>query len=202
MVMQWGVAMKGFVSTFGASALAMLLALAAYEVLVAQPRERRLEAALQEAIDGAGEAALAGRREAAAQVADELAASVDRSIATARDAMANEARMTEIRGRIADGLARASTFKLAVVEHYMSMARWPGSVAEVGLAEPAQYATAAVREIALGAEGVVAIRYSDAVAAGAEIVLAPTFRESTGMIEWRCEATGFPDRSLLPATCR
>ena len=190
--------MKMFLSTFAACVLAAAIALPAYDVLVAQPRERTLQAALE----SSNEDSFARRREQAAQVADALDASVDRSIANARDALAREAAIADARGRIAEGLTRAAGVKLAVAETYMNQGSWPLQAADAGLAAPDMYAVGAVSAIALEHDGVVVIRYNDTIAPDAQIRLIPRARADIGSIDWRCEASGFPDRSLLPATCR
>lgn len=194
--------MKSFLSMFVACALALAVVLSLHEVLIAQPREARLLAAQQAALDAAASAGFPGQREEAAQVAQALDASIDRSISNARDALARDAAAADARGRIADGLNRASMFKLAVAETYMSMGRWPQQASDAGLGAPADYAAGAVAGIALGADGVVTIEYTALVAEGATIRLIPSARADMGSIEWRCEAEGFADPSLLPAVCR
>lgn len=194
--------MKTFLSSFAACMLAAALVLLAYDVLVAQPRERALQASLQAVLDSPGEDHVARRLEQAAQVADALDASVDRSIANARDAMAREAAIADTRGRIAEGLTRAAGFKLAVAETYMTQGSWPLQAADAGLAAPDMYAVGAVSAIALEQDGVVVIRYNATIAPEAQIRLIPRARADIGSVDWRCEASGFPDKSLLPATCR
>lgn len=194
--------MKTFLSMFAASMLAALLALVTYDVFVAQPREQRLLAAQRALAPAPEDAILARRREQAAEVAQALDASVGRSIAGAREAMAREAASVETRSRIADGLARASMFKLAVAETYMSQGRWPLHAADAGLGDPENYAGGAVAAIALESEGRVVVRYVDEIAPGAVVRLVPQVRAGIGSIDWRCEAEGFPDRSTLPPDCR
>lgn len=194
--------MKTFLSMFAASTLAALFALITYDVFVAQPRERRMQAAQQAFLQASGETGLARRREEAAEVAQELEASVDRTLAGAREAMARDAASVDSRGRIAEGLMRASMFKLAVAETWMSQGRWPHHAAEAGLGDPESYAGGAVAAIALESEGAIMIRYSDEIAPAATMRLLPQVRGGTGSVDWRCEAEGFPDRSVLPAACR
>jgi hypothetical protein len=135
-------------------------------------------------------------------VAAQLDESLARSISSAREAMARDVAEADARARLADGLTRASAFKLAVTETYMTLGRWPQHAAEAGLSEPRSYAAGAVGAIALEPDGVIEIRYTDAVAAGAVIRLLPTARVDMGSVNWRCEAENFPDRSVLPTTCR
>jgi hypothetical protein len=184
--------MKMFLSIFAAGVLAAVVALLGYDVFVAQPREQRMLERQQVALEAAADAGLAGSREQAAEVASELDASAKRSVAAVREAMAAEASAVELRGRIAEGLARASMVKLAVAESYMNS----------GIAAPESYAVGAVAAIAMEADGVVAIRYTDLVAPGAQIRLTPTFDAEIGSIDWRCDAEGFPDSGALPLSCR
>lgn len=194
--------MKTFLPMFAASALAVVVALLTYDILVAQPREARMQAAQQAALDAAADAGLAGAREQAAQVASELDASVNRTVANARDAMASEASAVDMRGRIVEGLNRASMVKLAVAESYMNYGRWPLDATEAGLGTPESYAVGAVTAIALGTEGVITIRYNDLVAPGAQIRLIPRAQPDIGSIDWRCEAEAITDQNLLPIACR
>lgn len=194
--------MKPFLTMFAASALAMIGALFAYDLFVAQPRDARQQATIRQALETAGEAGLAGRREEAAAVADELQASVDRTIANARNAMAQDAAATDLRARIAEGLNRASMAKLAVAESYMSFGRWPNDAKEAGLGAPESYAVGAVTGVELAAEGTVVVRYADSIAPGALVRLIPTAHSDSGVINWRCEPEGFPDTGVLPSGCR
>lgn len=194
--------MKSFLSMFVACALALAVVLFVHDVFVAQPREARVLAAQQAALDAAATAGFSGQREEAAKVADALNASIDRSIGNARDAMARDAAAADTRARIADGLNRAAMFKLAVAETYMSTGRWPQQASDAGLGAPEDYAAGAVAGIALGADGVVTIRYTAVVADAAAIRLIPSARADMGSVDWRCEADGFADKSLLPTVCR
>lgn len=198
--------MKNFLLTFVAVLLAAGLALFAYDRLVLAPRLHSLE--------GTERVALNEARQEAQQIAAELDAEVDRSVADAKTALdeqaAAEARRREIQAaeaekmgetaQAAEGLMRASSFKVMVAEHYMSMGEWPRSLADLAQGQPTDHAGGSVASIDIEPNGVIAIAFTDEAAEGAMLRLKPTAKPS-GMIDWTCTATNYPAAERIPA-CR
>lgn len=195
--------MKTFLTGVIGGLLGLLLGLLAYDHFIAQPREARLLASMHAMFEDASKAwpDVNAQREEAVRIAAELEASVARSVEGAREALAGEAAAGEKRTAIADGLARASALKLVLTEHYLSMGAWPTTADEVGMSEQAMQGSGTLKAISIGPKGTLEISYASPLPAAATIQLIPSAHPS-GSIEWRCEATGFDDRSLLPAQCR
>ena len=51
-------------------------------------------------------------------------------------------------------------------------------------------------------EGVIEIAFDPGYGQSARLRLVPIARPDTGILEWRCEASGFSDRGVVPDTCR
>lgn len=198
--------MRTLLLNFVAFLLAVGLALFAYDRLVLEPR---LAAAAE-----AGRVNLDQARVEARDIARDLAESVERSSSQARTAlddqltrderrravMTVEAEFERQRAEAGEALMRASMFKVSVSEYYMSMGTWPGSVAAIGLGEPAAHAGGPVAFIDIEAEGVIAVHLKSEVADGGVVRLVP---EASGFssINWRCEPSGYPAAKALP-NCR
>lgn len=220
--------MKNFLLTFTAVLLAAGLALFAYDRLVLKPRleevGRSAQVSLQEARNEAQEIAenldaevtrsvanakTALDEQAAAETRrrDEQAAAdtLQREAIAAADARQREVQAAEVQkmteaAQAGEALARASSVKAMVAEHYMSMGDWPRSLADVGQGQPADYEGGPVASITIETAGVIAIAMKPDVARGAMLRLVPTAKP-TGMIEWRCRPSDYPAAERLPA-CR
>lgn len=195
--------MKTLLISVVGSLLGLLLGLLAYDHFIAQPREARLLASMHAMFEDAAKAwpDVNAQREEAVRIAAELDASVGRSLDGARQVLDNEAAAVEQRAALANGLMRASLPKVMLAEHYMSMGTWPTTASELGLSEAHTRAAGAVRSIALGTEGTLEIVYGSPLPDGTTLRLQPVVDE-VGGFEWRCEASGLDDRSLLPLQCR
>lgn len=114
----------------------------------------------------------------------------------------------ENRVKVREGLALASSAKVAIAEFYiMNDKQLPqGSSAqeihkELGLAEPQMIRTNAVESISVGNDLSIRIQYQPKFFNDSLIVLKPTFGES---ISWTCQAQSEDKRFLasLPVECR
>ncbi len=196
--------MKNFLPTFLAVLVAAGLALFMYDRFVLAPR-------LQE-VSEATQVNLASAREQAKDIATELDASVERSVAGAKSAFdeqaaAEDARRAEMEqqaeqmrrtAQAADALMRASVFKAALAEYYMSMGQWPTRTTDIGLGQPTDFAGGPVASIGLEPEGVITISLKPDVAVGARLRLVPKVAPS-GMIEWTCRPSNYAAAERLPA---
>ncbi|HEY0662563.1 MAG TPA: pilin [Lysobacter sp.] len=183
----------------GVAVLGALAALLAYDRLVLEKRA----AALAVAMAKATEVNLSKAHAEADRITANLDASVDRSIADAREGMDALASEQDKRRLATEALGRASMFKVALAEYYLSMGKWPASTGEAGLGSPADYAGGAVDAIDVGAGGVITIALNASLVAGAKIRLAPDANPRTSIIDWRCHGEGPAElQRYLPAVCK
>lgn len=187
--------MKQFVITLIAVLVGGFLALLGYDRLVVQPREA---AAAKAVAPPDTKVDLQQARTEAKQVADEVEASVQRSVQGARTAMDAQAKDMDRRALVVDAASRATMFRVALTEYYQTNGRWPRDADEADLPAPTEIRGGAVREINLGAEGVVTVALDDRFPAGSRIVLRPTANAATGVVEWVCEVKGDGLKQSLP----
>ena len=102
-----------------------------------------------------------------------------------------------IKARVTEGLAMASSAKLAVSETATSNNVLPATQAVTGYTTPA--ATKNVASIVIGANGVITITFTAAAGAGT-ILLTPTLT-ANGDVTWDCSAGSLSYR-YRPASCR
>ena len=210
--------MKSLLPIFLAVLVAAGLSLFVYDRFVLAPRleqaSEQTRANLDEARVNLEESRinLDQARVEAQSIASELDASVDRSVADARAAMDEQAATEYARradlekqaesmrrtGQAADALARANMMKVAVVEYQMSMGRWPMRLSEIGMGEPEDYEGGPVASITIEGEGVIAVSLKPEVADGGRLRLIPRVARS-GMVEWSCRASDYPEAERLAA---
>ncbi|MGH8078543.1 MAG: pilin, partial [Lysobacter sp.] len=144
--------MKQFLITFVAALLGVALALALYDAMVVQPRATSAANAQVHQVD------LAQARSEAARITADVDESIDRSVAKVRAANEAQAQELEKRRLAMEPLARASMFRTALTEFYLTEGRWPASAADVGL--PATDTTrGSAGRISVGAGGTITIAY-------------------------------------------
>jgi hypothetical protein len=183
----------------GVAVVGALAALLAYDRLVLEKRA----AAQTATIAKATEVNLSKAHAEAGQISANLDASVDRSIADAREGMDALAVEQDKRRLAAEALNRASMFKVALAEYYLSMGKWPSSSTEAGLGAPADYAGGAVDAVDVGAGGVITIALNASLVAGAKIRLVPDANPQTSIIDWRCHGEGPEElQRYLPPVCK
>ena len=188
--------MKQFAIILAAVLIGVLGALLLYDLLVLKPRGD----ALAETLTSTALVDLANARSDAQVIAQDLDAAVDRSVTDAQVAMDEQASEQERRRLATEALNRASMFKVAIAEYYMSMGKWPTSSEDAGLGPPASFAGGAVARIDIGAEGVITIALTEALAAGGRIRLTPQADPQSYVIDWRCSHEGDDSlRRYLPA---
>lgn len=187
--------MKQFVITLIAVLVGGFLALLGYDRLVVQPREA---AAAKAAAPQEARIDLQQARTEAKQVADEVEASVQRSVQGARTAMDAQAMDMDRRALVLDAASRVTMFRVALTEYYQTNGRWPRDADEADLPAPTEIRGGAVREITLGAEGVVTVTLDERFPAGSRIVLRPTANAAAGTVDWACEVKGDGLKQSLP----
>jgi len=106
------------------------------------------------------------------------------------------------RALAADAIARASLFKTALSEYFMSMGKWPESQSEAGLAAPESYAGGAVASISVVPQGMVVIRLNNQIENGAKILLVPEANAQSYAINWHCRTEGSEKARRLLPDCR
>ena len=183
--------MKQFVITLIAVFVGGFLALLGYDRFVVQPREVVAAETVTKAqtLPGA-QVDLDRARADAQQVAAEVEASVQRSVDGAREAMDAQATERDRRALVADAASRATMFRVSLTEYYQSNGRWPRDADEAGLPAPSEMRGGGVREITLGAQGMVTVTMDERFAAGSAMVLRPSADAASGMVEWACEVKG------------
>jgi hypothetical protein len=182
-----GAPMRAFIAAFLGAVVGVALVLWAYDRFVVQPR------LAAQAVD------LAEGRADAEGIARGLDASVDRTVDRARsafDALAGE----QDKARLAnEALQRGAMYRVALSEWYVSRGDWPADATTAGLPAFDAATGGAVRDISVGARGVVAIELREPFAAGSRFVLTPTARQD-GMLDWRCRSEGDVElRRFVPA---
>lgn len=157
--------MKQFIITFVAVLIAAAIALLGYDHFIVKPRETsQAEAVLVN---------LSNAKQQAQGVADELDAAVTESVQNANETMVAQANEMQQRSLAKDALVRASMFKVALSEYFISNGQWPKSQADAGLAKPESYAGGAVSSISVAEKGVVVITLNGQIESGAKIKLIP-----------------------------
>lgn len=188
--------MKQFAIILTAVLIGVLGALLLYDLLVLKPRGD----ALAETLTMTAKVDLANARDEAQGIAENLDAAVDRSVSDAQQAMDAQAQEQERRRLATEAVNRASMFKVAIAETYMSTGQWPANAQAAGLGPPASYAGGAVKGIELGQKGTITIALSDPFAVGSKVQLVPRVDPQSYVVDWRCSLEG--DESLpryLPA---
>jgi hypothetical protein len=183
--------MKNFAITFFAAVLGLLLALFVYDRLVLAPRIAEATAA----------PALGEARNEAKAISDELDASVKKTVEGAKQAMSDQASEADRRRLAMDALVRATGFKVAVTEYYMSNMAWPITAKDVGLEPPGTYAGGAVTSIALAGQGAIVVSINDVFSPASTIRMTPRANGS-GMIDWRCSVEGSNELRRYLLACK
>ena len=183
--------MKQFAITFLAVFIAAALALLGYDHFIVKPREASQAEAVM--VD------LSNAEQQAQGIANELDAAVTESVNTANETMIAQADEMQQRSLAKDALMRASMFKTALSEYFMSNGQWPKGQTEAGLAKPESYAGGAVSSISVSDKGVVVIMLNGQIESGAKIKLIPDANMQSYVINWRCSTEGSEAlRHLLP----
>ncbi len=186
--------MKQFIITFLAVFLAAALALLGYDHFIVKPRE----AAQAEAV----QVNLSNAEQQAQGIANELDAAVTESVNNANETMIAQADEMQQRALAADALTRASMFKTALAEYFMSNGQWPKGQTEAGLAKPESYAGGAVSSISVAEKGVVVITLNSQIESGAKIKLIPDANMQSYVINWRCSTDGSEALNHLLPDCK
>jgi len=174
--------MKQFAITFTAVLLAVTVALFGYDYFIVKPRAAAESQTAQMNLDHA--------QTQAQNIARDLDAAVTQTISNANDTMNAQSGEMQKRALAADAIARASMFKTALAEYFMTNGRWPRNHADSGLAVPESYAGGAVRSISVGDKGTVIVLLNEKIESGAKIKLIPEANEQSYVINWRCTTEG------------
>jgi len=186
--------MKQFGIVFAAVFMATVLALLGYDEWIVKPREKAQVEAVQ--LD------LGDAETKAKNIAKNLDTAVAQSVENAGNTMNMQADEMRQRALAADAIARASLFKTALSEYFMSMGKWPESQSEAGLAAPESYAGGAVASISVVPQGMVVIRLNNQIENGAKILLVPEANAQSYAINWHCRTEGSEKARRLLPDCR
>ncbi len=193
--------MKQFLITLVAVLIGGFLALLGYDHFIVKPREAAATAKAATEMPKRVPASvdLSQARAEAKQVADEVEASVQRSVDSAREAMQMQAKDADRRAMIVEAVSKATMFRASITEYYQSHGRWPRDADDAGLPPPEDMRSPGVTGIAIGERGTIVVTLDRSLAANSSIVLRPTAKASTGLVDWRCELTGDPSlKAMLP----
>lgn len=108
-----------------------------------------------------------------------------------------------VRTKVAEGLYILAELKNAVTETYQSNGAFPTDNSEAGLAEPTEYSTDYVSQVAVGANGVITVTFSLPTLAGAnQLSFEPI--DTGGGIDWRCRPADSSaiEEKYVPPECR
>jgi hypothetical protein len=186
--------MKQFAITFAAVFVAAALALLGYDHLIVKPREATQAEALLVNLSTA--------EQQAQGIADDLDAAITQSVNNANETMHMQANEMKQRSLAVDALVRASMFKTALTEYFMSNGQWPKTQTEAGLAKPDSYAGGAVGSITVADQGVVVITLNSQIDSGAKIKLVPDANLQSYVINWRCSTEGSETLGRLLPDCK
>ncbi len=108
------------------------------------------------------------------------------------------------RAQVSEAMSLSSGARTAVAEYYADRGAWPSANASAGLAPAASINGKYVRQVELGANGIITatMRAAGSVSskvAGQTFVLVPT--DQQGSISWTCN-TGTIDDKFIPSSCR
>lgn len=108
------------------------------------------------------------------------------------------------RAQVSEAMSLSSGARTAVAEYYADRGAWPSANASAGLAAPASINGKYVRQVQLGANGVITATMKAAGSvsskvAGGTFILVPT--DQQGSISWTCN-TGSIDDKFIPSSCR
>lgn len=186
--------MKQFVVTLITVFVGGLLALLYYDHFVVKPRAAAAAKAEAQGIMVAppanAQVDLEKARADAQQVAAAVEASVQRSVDAARATMDEQAEGMDRRALIVDAVQRATMFRVGLAEFYQTNGRWPKNADEAGLPAPGEMRGGAVREVVLGARGVVTVALDERFGSGSAILLKPSANAASGIVDWVCEVKG------------
>lgn len=107
-----------------------------------------------------------------------------------------------IRAKVAEGLYLADSAKLGVSETWHAAGDVPESNPAAGLAQPVSITGNYVSSVAIGANGIITVTYSNhPEIQGRNLVLVPV--AGTGSVSWTCSSVaGTLPRIYRPAECR
>jgi type IV pilus assembly protein PilA len=109
-----------------------------------------------------------------------------------------------VRAKVSEGMNVAGAAKLAVAETRQTRGAYPSTQASYGLPAPNSINGNNVDQVAVGANGLITITYSDAAGgplAGSTLILTPAFANSDGSVKWTC-LTGTLITKYRPSACR
>ena len=172
--------LRPFVFGLAGAVIGVGALLFAYDRFIVAPREA---ARVQEV-----KVNLAEGRTEAQQIASDLDQAVDRSVDKARAGMDDVAREKNDAALANDALARASMYRVALSEAYMSNGAWPANAAAAGLPTFDADAPGAVRDIVVGGNGTVTVELREPFA-DSRYVLTPRVGSDMS-VQWSCRSEG------------
>lgn len=111
-----------------------------------------------------------------------------------------------IRAQVVEGLNLSGGAKVAVTEYYQDQGAFPGTNALAGLDVAGNIIGKYVSQVAVGANGVITVTYSNTAPRSANakinnLTLLMTPADAGGSITWTCSSAGLKNK-WLPAACR
>jgi len=106
-----------------------------------------------------------------------------------------------VRTKVSEGLSLASGVKSSVSETYISTGSWPGTNTDAGVASSTSIVGNNVKDVDVGANGVITVTYSDGSSPLDSQTISMTPSDSGGSVTWTCASSNLDDR-YLPANCR
>lgn len=89
--------------------------------------------------------------------------------------------------RLATAISSLSAIKLHLVEYYYSMGQWPDNVEQLGL-DPTMLYSQEIEALAIGSDGTIRVRLSQAFGNGKFLELQPYEEMSGTSLRWRCRS--------------
>lgn len=109
-----------------------------------------------------------------------------------------------LKAKIVEGIAAASAAKVSVGDVYATTNSFPTTNAEAGLGNSTEYATEIIKQVDVGANGVVTVSYKaigGAISDGDTIVLTPSIG-TAGAISWECATNSTIPPQYRASVCR
>src|SRR5690554_5345202 len=102
-----------------------------------------------------------------------------------------------VRAKVGEGVQLASAAKQAVSETFQSEGTLPANNTDAGLTAATNIKGTNVSSVAVGANGVITVTYSDEPAIqGNTVILTPDTTTAVGSILWECSSTSISDKYL------
>ncbi len=104
--------------------------------------------------------------------------------------------------RLAQAMAMATPFKLAVDSYFFDRGEMPDTANDLGLADYEPYQDDALRSVVVETDGVLRLSMQLGNGARGVVRLIPVYHESSFSIRWQCRSWGLPVMKKVLSDCQ